>query len=369
MKTNTNRTHTHYTVRKTSRTTARIAIESNAFIDTMRKQEIWRFFLDGYGNAEMHKGAVIGREPDKTCALLIWVSRGDVICLREKLIGMEDHQWRYFRIGNAYDLIPLEIPNQCLAKHEMLYYLENVDLRESYEMAPTDDDLVKFFAQKHPKWLQLIADNQIQHWQTHKPKKFFRFAPVATVEGDISRCVKISPFAALARFQDRLTAYQLACCISRSPKGAVMFALDKIEAEKRKAFLIDHAKDALLHAAEKLSDADLHLCSSMHMFTAFQIRDRMPPHRRAIVLANSYMIAFFASRGLPMDPLHEEIINSICEHPAQWRASDPAGFSSIFKGLSERIDMTFDSGMIATLFKKTAPADQQALAEFISSHI
>lgn len=317
----------------------------------------------------MHRGAVLGREPTKNCALVIWVSRGDVICLREKLVGVKDHQWRYFRVGTSYQLISLETPNRCMAKNEVLEFLENVDLREPYRMEPSEDDLVSFFAQRHPLWLQAVADQQINHWQHHKPKKFYRFAPAIIVGKNIQHCVKIAPFAALARFQNLMTPNQLAQCISKSPMGAVMFAVDKIDQNIRNTYLIDYAKYALLHSIKKLSDADLNLCSSVDMFTAYQVRNLMPSDRRAILLANSYMIAFFENHGRPMDNIQEEIRASIIEYPAQWRASDSGGFPSIFNGLRDYVFMDFDPLVIAALFEKAAPGDQQALAEFISSRV
>ncbi len=369
MTTNKDNTHINYAVRKTSRTTARIAIESSSFIDPTRKQEIWRFFLNGFNRAEMHKGATLGREPGKACALVIWVSPKDTICLKQQLIGAKDYEWRYYRISNSYNLIPLKLPDRCLSTSEVTELLENRDSREHHQMEVSDENLVTFFSQRHPQWLQKIADQQIRHWQLHKPEKFYRFAPAIIIGENIQHCVKIAPFAALARFQDFMNPNQLAQCMLKSPIGAVMFAVDKIPSNTRDNHLIDYAKYALLHSTEKLSDADLNLCSSVEMFTAYQIRNLMPSDRKAILLANSYMIAFVENHGRPMDNVHEEIRASMIEFPAQWRASDPGGFPSILNGLKDFAFMDYDPLIIATLLETAAPEDKQALAEFISSRV
>jgi len=369
MTTNKNNAHINYAIRRTSRTTARIAIESSSFIDPTRKQEIWRFFLNGYNRPEMHKGATLGREPGKTCALVIWVSPKDTICLKQQLNGAKNHEWRYYGISSSYDLIPLKLPNRCLNKSEVSKILENMDLREHHQMEVSDDDLVTFFSQRHPQWLQTIADQQINHWQLHKTEKFYRFAPATIVGNNIQCCVKVAPFAALARFQNLMSPNQLAQCISKSPIGAVMFAVDKIDTNIRDTYLIDYAKYALLHSIKELSDADLNLCSSVDMFTAYQIRNLMPSDRRAILLANSYMIAFFENYGRPMDNVDEEIRASIIEYPVQWRASDSGGFPSILNGLKDYAYMDYDPLIIAALFEKAEPEDQRILAEFISARV
>ena len=310
----------------------------------------------------MHRGGILGKEAGKTCALLINICPGDLICVREKLTGTVDHQWRYFRIGSSYEPIPAELPNRCLSKREAKTHLKNTDSRETHEMEFSEEDLRKFFVQRHPDWLQRIACMQLSHWQTFKREKFLLFSPSAIAEID---SFKIAPYASLARFQDRLDRKQLAHCLLHSPLGAVKFAVEKIPYKKRRSYFSQYAREALLYSADRLSETDFIYCVSLEMGTAFQTRNRMSPERRALVLAHSYLIVGAGYSGDALARLHEEIRESIVEHPAQWRASDPQGFPSIFQGLLEYVNMKIDPITILTLLRTTDPADQKAIAQSI----
>lgn len=363
-----------YSMRKASPETARLSIRSSDFLDPERKPEVWRFFLDQANVANMHRGACLGKEAGKPCALIVMVRRNDVICTRENIVGAIEPRWNYYRIGNHFELIPMELPNRCHSRKEIGVILTNHDLREPYEMEVSDFDLEKFFSQRHPHWLQEIARRQIFHWEQNKPKKFFRFAfiPFAPSEAageDIGRCVTKAPCAALARFQDRLSAKQLAHCLSRAPAAAVIYAFEKIPVEKRRTFLLDHAKEALLHSATRLSDEELGFCASLDMFTAFRCRTKMEPERRALLLAHSYLIIQFGNNGASLTSLQSEIRASIMEFPAQWRASDPAGFSSILEGLSKCVGLSLDTETMTNLLQKTEGADRLEIAQLIASKI
>lgn len=361
--------HKNYSIRKISRSFARIAIESSPSLDPRRKPEIWRYYLDGAGIPQMHKGAIIGKEAGENCALIILVSRGDLICVREKVVAVENHQWRYYRIGERYELTPKNLPNRCMSKKEIALLIENSDLREDHEMEVTDDDLRRVFSQKHPDWLQRITQRQLAHWQKHKLAKFFLFAPLVGEEIDIDQCAKIAPFAALARYQERLSRKQFAQCISRSQIGAVMYAVDKIPSSKRRTYLLNHPREALLYSARKLSNSDLRFCASIDMVTAFRIRDKMEPERRALLLAHSYLLAGIEKSGNSLTALQDEIRVSIAQHPEQWRASDPEGFPSIFEGLAEYVGMWIDHATLRVLLENTGVNDQHVIAQFITHGI
>lgn len=311
----------------------------------------------------------MGKEAGKPCALIVLVRRNDVICTRENIVGAIDPKWNYYRIGNHFELIPMEFPNRCHSRKEIGVILTNRDLREPYEMEVSDYDLEKFFSQRHPHWLHAIARRQIFHWEQNKPKNFFRFAPSEAAGKDIGRCVTKAPCAALARFQDRLSANQLAHCLPRAPAAAVIYAFEKIPVEKRRIYLLDYAKEALLHSASRMSDEELGFCASLDMFTAFRCRIRMGPERRALLLAYSYLIIQFENNGTSLASLQSEIRASITEFPAQWRASDPGGFLSIFEGLSEYVSMSLDTETMTKLMRKTGGADRLEIAQLIASKI
>lgn len=358
-----------YSIRKTNTAAARIAVESSPALDPSKKPEIWRFFPGETSLAEMSKGAVLGREASQTCAYVIHVRPDDLICVREMLVGIEDYCWRYFRIGQGYKPLALDLPNRCLSKRECSTLLKVTAPNEPDQTDCDDLSLRAFFAQRHPDWLQEIADRQIAHWNKNKPDKYFRFVPTEVAEREIPRCVKVSPYAALERFQHRLDRAQLSSCLINCPRAAVMFATDKIPLSKREDYLIDYAKEALLFAADKLSDQELGLCASIEMFAAFHYRTWQAPDRRAILLANSFLVSFFATHGAPISDIQEEIRKSILEFPRQWSSSDPEGFPSILKKLEKHVEMEIDPMLISELLETADPEDRKGLADYIVSSL
>lgn len=315
----------------------------------------------------MHKGAILGKETGKPCALSIIASRRDLICVRQKLAGINDHQWDYYRIGTFYELISMDLPNRCLSRGEIRIHLENTDLREPHQMEFSETDLQRFFSQKHPEWLSEIASTQLEHWKRYKPGKYFLFAAIEAVE--IPLCIRVAPYAALSRFSHLLTQKQLTRCVLRSPNGAVIHAFDEIPSEKRRSYLLRYPNEALLYSLNKLTDADLSICAVLEMKTAFRLRVTMPPERRALVLSHSLMIASIGLTGDQLALLQMEIKTSITEHPAQWLASDVNGFPSIFQSLEEFVDMRIDPLIVTSLLRNTGSLDKQSLADFISQKI
>lgn len=359
-----------YNIQKTIRSTARIAFESSPALDPARKPEIWRFFPCQTTLARKSTGAVLGREAGKTCAYIVDVRPHDLICIREKLIGTEDHHWRYLRIGPEFVPLKLDLPNRCISKDECSAILEITDTAELDQVDYEDETLRTLFMQKHPRWLQEIIDRQILHWRNNKPDKFFNLAPVAIASREIERCVKESPYAALARFQNHLNKTQLYHCVLKCPRAAVMFATDKIPPQNREIYLIDHAKEALLFAADKLSDQELGLCASIEIFTAFRMRSQMTPERRAILIANSYLAASIEGLDGSLAELQTEIYNSIIAHPAQWRAAETlGGLPAILKDLRKLVGIGLDGAIVDALFQNANPKDRKTLADYIASSI
>lgn len=358
-----------YSIRKTSSTTARLSVESSTSLDPSRKPTIMRFYPGETSPARISTGAVLGREADKTCALIVHVRPGDLIGVREKLVQVEDYRWRYFRIGSHFHPASLDLPNRCVSQQECSALLTIAETVELDQIDFCDEDLQTFFAQKHPHWLQTIVDRQINHWNLHKPDKFFRLASLPDAGRNIARCVEESPIAALARFQDRLDENQLSNCLLRCPRAAVMFALDEVPLLKRESYLSDHPREALLFAADKLSDAELALCAMFDMFTAFRCRTKMTPERHAILLAHSYLIAYSEILGGSLAGLHDEISTSIIRFPKQWRDSDPGGFPSIFSGLMDHLNMDLDSTVVSALLEQDESGDRQFIANLIASRI
>ncbi len=358
-----------YSIRKTTRTTARIAFESIRSLDPSTPPEIHRYLPCPWELVSTDTGHILGFEKGKTCALTIHIRRNDFIALKQQSVDSEDPCWSYFRIGQDFQPVALDLPNRSLSLQESAEMLSTDSGGDSEPFESRDEALIRFLAQKHPAWLQSILERQLRNWHDHKPDHFYRFAPMEDAGRDLDRCVAASPFAALGRFKARLTQAQLAICVDESPKGAVMFAIDSIPVLQREDYLRDQAKEALKFAADKLSDLELGHCARIEMLTAFRRRARMENHRRAIMLASSYPISFIAMDGQSQADLQAEVRQSLLDYPDEWRASDSNGFPSILKGLKQYVGISLDIMIITALLPRVRPADQQALLALVAAMI
>ncbi len=356
----------NYSIRRCTRATARIAIESHQDLDPTTKPEIWRFSPSGWSLISKLDEAVIGRSEGQTCAFVCRVRQHDVIGTRE-VFSSGETLWSYYRIDTSFR--PVSLAGD--ARHPS-WLNQDVLLPVNYPSPLPDDsderEIRRFFSQKHPAWLQDIVDRQIEQWRESKPDRFFRFAPTALSERGLERCVKEAPFAALARFKGLLNDSQIRECVIRSPRGAVIYALEHVTDRFRKRYLIEHVSEALLHSHNKLSDAELAECAWIDMETGYHLRDRLPPHRRAIALAKSYPFNFLKTAA-EMEEVHREISESMFSFPDQWEASERGGFPAVFEYLENRIGWRFDPLLFADLLKRDGSRKPAAFERFLAGMI
>jgi len=358
-----------YTIRKTSPTTARISIESSPSLDPAKKPEIWRFYPSECGIAFMSTGMALGRKTGKTCALVVHVRPHDLIAIREKLLGVKQESWEFYRIAGNFHPQVLSHPSRCISIQECMELLHIKNTNELVQFDSQEGPLRSFLAQRHPHWLQQIVDRQLTHWRDTKPESFFRLAPRAVVARELPRCIEVPPMPALAHYKGLLNKHQLASCIRRSPKAAVMFAFNRIPSSKRRDYIIDNAKEAIECALEKLSDEEFRLCAHINPWTAFRRREQMDPRRQAVTLAYFYPYAFVDNFGGSLADLQHETLLSLLRFPDQWRACDPMGFPSILKGLHDNLGIKYNQFTFNTLLGKVAPEDRPAIANFFAAFI
>lgn len=356
----------NYTIELQPEGTAILSIESSLLLEANRKLEIWRYYPKSNTTAAKSAGAVIGRKPGSTCALIVHVRPDDLIGIREKLDKVDTHRWRYFHIACDFSPIALHFPNRRISQDECLSLLRIKKTDELSQIDFTDEALQEFLAFNHPEWLQVITNRQIKHWKHNKPDKFFRLAPVAQAGKNIALCVEQSPHASLARFLDRLDEAQLSQCITKCPKSAAMYALNLVSAHKRKKLLANFPMEALLFSAAILTDSEVALCAKSDLFFAFRVRNKVAPRHHAILLAHSYLIANPTSSGGSWIKLQEEVRHSLLEFPEQWRAADPYGFPSIFSGLESYLGMKHEQILIRALLENAMPADRQDIADYVA---
>jgi len=116
---------------------------------------------------------------------------------------------------------------------------------------------------------------------------------------------------------------------------------------------------------EKLTVEELRLCATNHRYTAFKVRIKMPPEKRAIMLARSYQFSFLADYGNPLPVLQKEIIDSIMLYPDEWLSCHDNDYGEIFDGLETHVDLRNRTKIAMTIFGGMADNHRHLLARFI----
>lgn len=329
---------------------ARLAIESRPGLDHTVKVSIRRFNPGTWTLLSHRDETVIGRAKGKTCALICYVRRNDFIGTREVFPSGRE-VWSYYRIDASFRPVPFVGKTRSPDKADRDSFLFPVNDPVPLPIVCEESDARRFFSQRHPAWLQEIVDRQIAQWRESSPEFFFRFAPSALQERGLEKCVKQAPFAALARFKGLLDAIQMSRCVKRSPRGAVIHALEHVPEHLRANYLLDHCRSALYFSADNLSDPELKFCAKIDCDTGYLIRKLLPPQRQAIALASSYFIHFLREPD-SMEEAHREITESIAAFPEQWQDSEPGGLAEVFEKLAKRIGWRFDALLFAEILRK-----------------
>lgn len=350
----------NYTISRCSETTARLAIESRSGLNPLIKNEIRRFNPGSWTVLSSLDESVIGRSEGRTCAMVFQIRQNDVIGTREVMHSGEA-VWSYYRIDSEFRPVPLlgetRSPNQVDRD-----FLLAVNQPDPIPNILEEMEIRLFFSKQHPDWLQEIVDRQISQWRESNPDRFFRFAPRALEERSLEMCVAEAPFAALARFKVLLNSSQIRQCVIRSPRGAVIHALEHVTGQMRVTYLIEHGSDALVYSAGKLSDDELRNCAWIDVETGYLIRKRLPLHREAIALASSYSFNFLKT-GSEMEEIHREITESIAAFPDQWEASEREGFPAVFRNLENKIGWRFDALLFAEILRRKSDTDKSGTLE------
>lgn len=358
-------TYPNHTSKAINETTGRIVLESSASLVSDKKPEIARYYIDKLRIPNIYRGSVLGRESRRTCALIINVRRGDIISIRETILGLQDYQWRHYRIGDNFQPLALDLPNRRITVDDFLGMTETCDGEHVPQIDLSKETMREFIAETHPDWLNQILTQQIAHWRTNKPASLFRLAPSYMTDSDLRNCVRNEPFLALAHSKHRLSKRQLARCVRASLKGAVMYAPEMLTPSQIAESIYEHPKETIRHVWDKLTVEQLRLCATNHRHTAFKMRIKMPPEKRAIMLARSYQFSFLADFGKPLAPLHAEIVDSLTHYPDEWLCCHNNDYGQIFCGLKIHVKLEVNAKVCTALLEGMREDRKDLLARYI----
>lgn len=364
--------HADHAVIRTGPGTALIAFKTGIFPDPRTVPRIHRYYRTKDGGLATDSGRAFGLELGSCGVLLVNTTPGCLIQIIEwrpeigHMIGI------YYRIGPEYEVEFIKSEGREISRFEIEIFLHASSFDEAGPREFQNCDLQPLFHNKLPPWLREIVDAQLNHWRVHNVGMFYRFTPWPVDQEDIWRCVKAAPYWALRRWKDRLTSYQLMRCIRMSPLGAVCFAVERLPVILRKNLLDKYTAEALFHAADKMTEAELIRCATKDPGVALSLgcRRRLPPALQATLLAAKYqkIVPWKMDEALLRD-LQRDILESIGAFPAEWLAAHEGGFAGVYEGLASHLSVRPEGSMLIEMRDRMEPPYQKAFTAYIGSLI
>ncbi len=365
----TSKTDMKITIRKTSPHDARVAFEIPLPSGTSAPMEVWRIRSNQDSAVSVPNGIILENDQRSTMAVVVHVSRGDIVVVRQKVgLGTVD-PCLYYRIADSYQPCCIVGPD---FHHQNLVIGSSpccIEVDGARPIFMEEADLKELFQENHPRWLQEFVDGQLLQWREHSPAFYVRFAPSERLERDVSLVAIHDPHRALMDYRDRLTWEHFEFCIRRLPVAAVKFAFDRIPQELRKTYLKDHATYILENHLDHLSNTELRTCSWGSPITAFKIRQFLSPRRSAILLSSSYTVAWIGNLDGSGPAFRKEVFDSLSQYPDEWLKSNQKGFESIFKRLRNLLGISFDDLELHEMLEKMAPKYRRVFAGHLAQHI
>lgn len=360
----------NYLIDKIDDDVSRLILHWKPFLNGVRRPYIERHCRDGRGVWISTPGAVLGYEGSKSCAIVINVKRHDLISLRNRRATPLEIEWSHYRIGCLFELHRIPIGNHRLRDEDCDHQVYPENSAPIAQPTNCDDDLRNFLAKAgRPRWLKTIINRQVQKWRTCHPEKYYHLAPSCASAREITLCVTIAPFTALRFFKDKLSKKELGQCIWRSIQGGVIFAFDLLTPRQIKIAIRECPDTMLSLHAEKLSDEDLELCVRFDPFAGIRIRNSVPPHRHAVLLAYSYSLAFpMADRGL-LGNFHAEIEHSLMLFPETWLRVHNNSLPLLLELLETQAQMRIDNDFLLRLLVGLPREHQGIVARYLSDGI
>jgi len=365
-------THTNmnHHIKPLAPTRARLVMESDDPYFAWKKLTIVRFYFHAPGKALPAIGAVLGRDPGMTSALVLNVHQRDLVVVYSRVRrGSRACTFRYFRITDDWKLLQLE-PDIVRLKTEGLERLiEVTDLLPDRQIDSSFETLRDFLAESHPAWLEAILTRQVAHWRLFKQDQFLRLAPTRATDAEFAACIRNYPLTALANFKARLTKKQLRSCIRRSLLGGVTYAFDELSPTQIAKAEVQYPAEMILYAAKRLTDEQLRRVAAEAPCTAFKCHPWMPPARQALVLSISYGYCHLLDHSIPRLQLNEEIIRSITHHPAPWLHQHGNDFAALVLGLWHHLELTIPPARLLEMLLEMPEQHREPLLRYLAGRI
>lgn len=330
--------------------------------------EIHGFSTAPRGTIYRHSGRVFSGEPGNPIVLVIRAGPGTIIELTaSERTSVSDVPIR-MAVGHDFNLAPT-------AARRRLPVIPTITMpgfnnRHAYNnrMSVVDNDLLALFADRNlPLWIRNVFDAQLEYWKIHHAETYYQFTPWAVVGEEFRRCVRAAPYWALARWKRDLFPSQIAHCMQRSPAGAVAFATERIGIATRKSLLSRFPGEALAHAADKLTDAEILTCGGRDPHAAIQQRRKLAPAIRARVLSNAIPMVRLPPECIPPG-LESDILDAIASFPSVW-LDRYGSFVTVMEKIASHLSIHPDGAALRELQQRMDPSGREAFFHLIADRI
>jgi len=351
-------------------TSARLVMESADPYTAWKQLTIVRLYFNALGTAVPGIGAVLGRDPDQTSAMILDVHQRDLVVVYSRVRkGCRDCTFTYYRITDDWNLQLLKPDVARLKSEGFEHLIEVTDRLPDGQVDSCSETLRDFLAESHPTWLESILMRQVEHWRYFKPEQFFRLAPSRMTDREFVECFLNYPLLTLANFKTRLTRKQLRSCIRRGLLGGVIYAFDELSPVQIKKAEVRHPGEMIQFAGERLTDAQLRRVAAEAPWTAFCCRQSMSPARQALVLSVSYRFITLLNHATPKTQLVEEIMLSITRFPEPWLYQHANQFSTLLLALWHHLELTIPPSRLGKMLLDMPEEHRGSLVRYLTDGI
>ncbi len=320
------------------------------------------------GNHYRHSGRVLGGESGTPFALVVRAGPGTLIEMTPSERTPDFACPIRLQVGTDLKIAPAIIQRRHQNVPSIAMNLRNFHNYNFTPMTLADDDLVAIIADETlPTWLREVLDSQLVYWYKHHAETYYQFTPWPVIGEEFARCVRAAPYWALARWQGQLFPSHIAYCMQRSPAGAVAFAIKRIARVKRKDLLLQFAGEALAHASDKLTAAEILTCAQKDPYSVLRHRSKFFPAIRARMLSRVVPLVRMSPACIPRG-LESDILESIAKFPLVWLGQFGT-FVIAMDQIAKHLSIIPDGRTLEKLYHRMDPAGKDAFFHFMADRL
>ena len=333
-----------------------------------RIPQINRFYRAQGAFCPMDHGRVLTAGGQRACCLVIRTGPGDILAIAEPRHHKQGLDWVFFAVGEDFSLTVIE-DGRKMDYTEIHQILLDSKTQMTGPLKVTDGDLRRLFQGSVPSWLDSILEAQLDDWRERDPAAFANYTPKAPNLRDLGRCITAAPCIMLERWKGLLNDHQMARCIRLSPEGAVRYALERIPAELREEYLIQHATTALEYCKSELSGSDWAACASVLPKETYKLRMSQPSRDQAYILGTVFEMLWILPFANPGAGERSEILESIREHPDVWLSLHQSDFGLLFDRLERFAKIQPSQSLLHSLMNHEDEEVRRKVFEYVPALI